>query len=341
LLQPRSGTIAAVEANQDAPICWIPIFGQFDTTPAEIRFHGRLLPASQADAQPNAEPIQLASIGLLMSSLTLADGDVSATIELSNVTERTYCELAVAYDINASHVVSAGLGGESWAMFSIREYGGPRTDGKGWFLHHARGERQSLQANRPYRLKARFRGALVSLTINGVDVGVAEVAPPQGRARQVGLICRSEHDITIRDFSVSGIKPKAFVVTQFSEQYDDVFNHVIKGLCEAYEVKVIRADDISGPGLIISDIIREITEAQLVIADISPSNLNVYFEVGYSLALRKPTILLAKKGTSLPFDVAGFRVLFYEDTIGGKSKLEAGLRTHLEAILAPASPDSD
>ena len=90
---------------------------------------------------------------------------------------------------------------------------------------------------------------------------------------------------------------------------------------------------VAGPGLIIADIIREIASAQLVIADITPTNPNVYFEVGYALALNKPTILLAKKGTPLPFDVAGFRVLFYEDSIGGKGKLEDGLRRHLSAIL--------
>jgi hypothetical protein len=64
-----------------------------------------------------------------------------------------------------------------------------------------------------------------------------------------------------------------------------------------------------------------------------PNNPNVYFEVGYALVMKKPTILLARKGTSLPFDVAGFRVLFYEDSIGGKGKLEEGLRRHLAAIL--------
>jgi hypothetical protein len=276
----------------------------------------------------------------LMSSLKLTDGDITATVEFADIGPDTFCELAVAYDTNADHIACAGLGGESWAMISIREYGGPRTDGKGWFLHRARGERDSLQAQRSYRLLVTLRGALLTLTIDDVTVGVAEVGAPQGRARQVGIICRAHQDILVRDFRVTTQKPRAFVVTQFSPQYDDVYNHVIKGICEDYEVNVIRADDISGPGLIIGDIIRELTEAQLVIADISPSNLNVYFEVGYALALRKPVILLAKKGTSLPFDVAGFRVLFYEDTIGGKGKLEAGLTEHLRAILAQPAPSS-
>jgi hypothetical protein len=121
---------------------------------------------------------------------------------------------------------------------------------------------------------------------------------------------------------------------QFGPDFDDVYQDVIKEVLKDYEANVLRADELSGPGFIISDIVREITEAQLVIADITPTNANVYFEVGYALALEKPTILLAKKGTSLPFDVAGFRVLFYEDTIGGKGRLEDGLRRHLDAILA-------
>jgi hypothetical protein len=58
--------------------------------------------------------------------------------------------------------------------------------------------------------------------------------------------------------------------------------------------------------------------------------------VGYALALGKPIILLAQRRASdspLPFDLSAFRVLFYDDSIGGKPKLEAGLRQHLKQIL--------
>jgi nucleoside 2-deoxyribosyltransferase len=75
----------------------------------------------------------------------------------------------------------------------------------------------------------------------------------------------------------------------------------------------------------------------VIIADISPINPNVFFEVGYAFALEKPIILLAERndsdGTTLPFDVSPFRVLFYDNSIGGKSKLEDGLRKHLREIL--------
>jgi nucleoside 2-deoxyribosyltransferase len=70
-----------------------------------------------------------------------------------------------------------------------------------------------------------------------------------------------------------------------------------------------------------------------VIADITPINQNVFYELGYSHALNKPTILLAERGKQLPFDVSGYRVLIYDNTIAGKKQLEDGLTKHFEAIL--------
>ena len=85
----------------------------------------------------------------------------------------------------------------------------------------------------------------------------------------------------------------------------------------------------------IADIVRQIVDARAVVADITPSNPNVFWEVGYAYALRKPTILIAERGTQLPFDVSPFRTLFYDNTIAGKARIEEGLRKHLAAISEP------
>jgi hypothetical protein len=96
-----------------------------------------------------------------------------------------------------------------------------------------------------------------------------------------------------------------------------------------------RADHVYGPGSILEDIIQGIETAQIVIAEITPTNENVFYEVGYAHALKKPTILLAEKKDreKLPFDLSGFRCLFYENSIGGKRKVREGLKKHLQAIL--------
>ena len=329
LTERRERSYAMTKGNTG----WVPIIGNFDVADSNIIFHGRRRPVTPSGDPPGTEPREQASVGLLVSSNVLADGDMSAEIVFDNVTEESICELAVFYDPNATHLVCAGLGGDSDAMFSVREYGGPRTEGKGWWHHQGRGERSALKPGTPYFVEASFRGTVVALKIDHVKVAVAEVGSPPYPERQAGIFCRGDHKITVTNFRVASFKPKAFAVMQFGSHYDNVYTDVIKEVCGAYEVNVVRADEVAGPGLIVADIVREISKSQLIIADITPSNPNVYFEIGYALALGKPTILLAKKGTPLPFDIAGFRVLFYEDTIGGKAKLEDGLRRHLSALV--------
>jgi len=316
-----------------SPIGWVPLFGEFETTPEQIRFVGKRIPVPPQPASPESLGADRAAIGLVLSSIALADGRLSAEVEFDRVTPDSICEIAVAYDSNGKHIVAAGLGSEPWAMFGIREFGGPKLAEQAWWDHRIGGDRANLKAGRTYKLDVQLRGATIVLHVDGVEVGSAEVSSPHGRARQVGIFCKADHGVLVTNFSAQGVKPKAFVVMQFSGEYEDVYQDVVKEVCKAYEVSALRADEVSGPGLIIADIVREIATSQLIIADISPANPNVYFEVGYALALGKPTLLLAQKGTALPFDVAGFRVLFYEDTIGGKKRLETGLRRHLDAIL--------
>jgi hypothetical protein len=59
----------------------------------------------------------------------------------------------------------------------------------------------------------------------------------------------------------------------------------------------------------------------------------VFYEVGYAHGIGKTTILLSdRKREKLPFDIAGFRHLFYDNTIGGKRAVEEALHRHLEAL---------
>jgi hypothetical protein len=88
------------------------------------------------------------------------------------------------------------------------------------------------------------------------------------------------------------------------------------------------------PGLVIEDIKRQIAECRVVIAEITPGNPNVYYEVGYADTLNKPLILIADRKEGLkPFDVRAYRTIFYENSIGGKSVVEKDLRLYLRSIL--------
>jgi len=57
--------------------------------------------------------------------------------------------------------------------------------------------------------------------------------------------------------------------------------------------------------------VRSIQESSFLIADITPDNPNVFYEVGYAHGLKKPTILLSdRRRDNLPFDCPGFGYCF-------------------------------
>lgn len=85
---------------------------------------------------------------------------------------------------------------------------------------------------------------------------------------------------------------------------------------------------------ILADIINEIKAASIVIADITPDNPNVFYELGFAHALNKPTIVLSEKQRAkLPFDVSGLRTIFYDNSIAGKAKVEQTLTKFIEKII--------
>ena len=75
--------------------------------------------------------------------------------------------------------------------------------------------------------------------------------------------------------------------------------------------KPIRADGLPEPGRITSQIIDLLNSADIVIADLSGNNANVYYELSCRHAIGKPAIHMAVDGTPLPFDVADNRTIFY------------------------------
>ena len=119
---------------------------------------------------------------------------------------------------------------------------------------------------------------------------------------------------------------------KFEETYDNLYREVIRPVCEKSGFDVHRADDVFRPGIILQDIINSLLDSDLVIAEVTPPNPNVFYELGYAHALAKPTVLLARRGGELPFDISGYRVIFYDDTIGGKPQVEKTLDRHLANI---------
>ena len=90
------------------------------------------------------------------------------------------------------------------------------------------------------------------------------------------------------------MKPSAFVIMPFDAELDDVYDYLIRGpLSEAgYDVK--RADDLLNQQNILEDILLSIVKSDLIVADLSKANPNVYYELGLAHVYGKKVILLAQ-----------------------------------------------
>ena len=141
------------------------------------------------------------------------------------------------------------------------------------------------------------------------------------------------NSVEFTNISVNQEPGTVFVVMQFSDPYHDLYSDIITRVTRDYNLRAYHAGEVFGPGVILENIVRGIIDSRIVIAEITERNPNVFYELGYAHALKKPTILVAEKGKGLPFDVSGYRCLFYENSIGGKNRVEDALRKHLEAII--------
>ncbi|MGD9634304.1 MAG: hypothetical protein AB7O59_25460 [Pirellulales bacterium] len=97
---------------------------------------------------------------------------------------------------------------------------------------------------------------------------------------------------------------------------------------------VVRSDTIGEPGRITTQILRELADATVVLADLTGTNPNVMYELGIRQALLKPFVLLAEKGQRLPFDLNDFRTVFYQLDLEHFEEAQKELRSHIEKAVS-------
>lgn len=77
-----------------------------------------------------------------------------------------------------------------------------------------------------------------------------------------------------------------------------------------YECK--RSDMAAEPGNITHDIVRDLVDADIVIADLTEANANVFFELGVRHAVKKSgTVHIIDRDHKLPFDIQQYRTIEY------------------------------
>src|SRR5262249_44770150 len=97
----------------------------------------------------------------------------------------------------------------------------------------------------------------------------------------------------------------------------------------------VRADHLSEPGRITSQVIQLLVEADLVIADLTANNPNVYYELSCRHALGKPVIHMAYDETRLAFDVHDNRTIFYSMHARRAEEASAELDRQIHRVHEP------
>ena len=105
--------------------------------------------------------------------------------------------------------------------------------------------------------------------------------------------------------------PTAFILMPFAPEFDEIYEFLIRGALVDAGFNVSRADDIRNQQNILSDVVQGIISSDIIVADLSKSNPNVYYELGLSHAIRKPVILLTQEIEEIPFDLRSYRILTY------------------------------
>lgn len=126
-------------------------------------------------------------------------------------------------------------------------------------------------------------------------------------------------------------KEKCFIITPIGDDVDPIRRHVDgiinaairPALKDKYEIVV--SHEISEPGSITKQIIREIFSDKLAIANLTNKNPNVMYELAFRHSLGKPVIMIAEKGTLLPSDIIMERTIFYQNDAQGVLDLKENI----------------
>jgi hypothetical protein len=144
-------------------------------------------------------------------------------------------------------------------------------------------------------------------------------------------------------------KKRCFIIMPFGETGTPAWDHnlkiyrlMIKPIVEACGYESIRADDLKHPGSITRDIIEHLHNSDLVVADLTGRNANVYYELGVRHALFYcGTIPIIRQGEKLPFDIAQYRAIEYSSELDGPDLFKQELAERIKAFESMREKKSD
>ena len=100
------------------------------------------------------------------------------------------------------------------------------------------------------------------------------------------------------------------------KRFDGVYKGIIVPAVREAGYEPVREDISATPGSIPKSIVTKLAEAEMVVADLTNINPNVFYELGIRHVFSKAgTVLIMNKGERIPFDNASYRVIQYTNEL--------------------------
>ena len=160
----------------------------------------------------------------------------------------------------------------------------------------------------------------------------------------------------MRDRGDVAQRPLVFVAMPFGTKMDagssveidfnDIYERALRPPLVELGLEVIRADEERSGGFIHTPMYERLLLAEIVLADLTLANPNVFYELGVRHAARPyATVLTFANTTALPFDVAALRAIPYQLDHGrltddATTALRDSIKQAVEAALAANQADS-
>jgi hypothetical protein len=122
----------------------------------------------------------------------------------------------------------------------------------------------------------------------------------------------------------------------FGVVFDQVYDRIFVPLLEGVGYRVRRADTLLNQRAIMRDVVEGIRSANLIWADLTGGNPNVFYELGMAQALGKKCILVAQRRDDIPSDLRAYRNYVYHVEFVAPPELVDDLSAEMVPFLAAA-----
>lgn len=127
-------------------------------------------------------------------------------------------------------------------------------------------------------------------------------------------------------------KKKVFMIMPFEDKFFEVYE-ILKRQFEK-EFIFSHAGDEDNQQNILKDIIQAIYKADIIIADLTGLNANVFYELGVAHTLNKKVIIITENISSLPFDLKSYRANEYSTHFTKFAELIEALDKYLHGAIS-------